>query len=87
MKITKQQPEKEYPYLAVWRGDGEPIGRNYRIDEIMVVNIQSRPDSDNVVWVQPLDGGKEGYVTKHENEYAPLPTGTIITITQGAVAG
>lgn len=86
MKITKQQPEKEYPYLAVWRGNGEPIGK-YQIDEVMVVNIQSRPGSDNVTWVQSLDGSKEGYVTKHEDEYAPLSTGTIITIVQGVVAG
>jgi len=82
MKITKQQPEKKYPYLAVWRGEDEPIGNDYRIDEIMVISIQERDNSDNVIWVQPLNGSKQGYVTTHENEYAPLLVGTIITITQ-----
>ena len=80
MKITIQHPEKQYPYLAVWTM-GEPLG-NYKLDDIVVINLQSRPDSDNIVWVQPLNGSKEGYVTKKEKESAPLPKGTIITLIQ-----
>ena len=80
MKITRRLPEKKYPYLAVWTG-GEPLA-DWCIDDIMIISMIPQENADNACYVQKLDGAKDGYITKAEHEYKPLPIGTIITLTQ-----
>ncbi len=82
MKITKQNPEKKYPYLAVYTGGAKFIDDAYGIDEVFVISIQTRPNQDSVKYAQLLNGSREGYVTTKEEDYTPLPAGTKITITQ-----
>lgn len=89
MKTTTYYPEKDYPYLAVWVGKDESLTderiHNIQIKDIVIISMVD-PDSDDsidkVPYVQYLIGGKQGYITKHENEYHPLPKGYTITLTQ-----
>lgn len=86
MEVTTQCPEKEYPYLAVFVGSGGELSAaavpHIKSEEILVISLVPVDKSDNQVYVQPLLGGKKGYVTYHEDEYAPLPKGYVAKIIQ-----
>jgi hypothetical protein len=86
MKVTTYYPEKEYPYLAVWVGRGESLAvdliHNVKKEDIVVISMVDVEGSDKQPYVQPLTGGKQGYITKHEDEYCPLPKGYSVTLCQ-----
>lgn len=88
MTITTLLPEKTYPYIAVYylcSASGNLSNEELKkIDknELVLISIVHKQDSDSLVYVQYLFGGKEGYVTKREKDYLPLPKGFQITITQ-----
>ena len=79
MEVTKQAPEKEYPYLAVWTGDGETLGTlsisRIKTEDIVLISLLGNTGNDIVTYVQHILGGKEAYITKSENDYFPLPKG------------
>lgn len=79
MKSTLKQPEAAYPYLAIWTM-GEPLPKEIKMEEIVVVSIVPIKDQYSQPYVQPLHGGKEGFFTKKESEYTPLPKGFILTL-------
>ncbi len=90
MKITVKIPTKEYPYLAVWADKGEhltmqQVSRIEQKDIVLISMIEvnkSGESCDKQPYVQYLLGGKEGYITKHEDEYFPLPTGYSLELCQ-----
>ncbi len=47
-----------------------------------VAGANSVSSTDKVPYIQPVLGGKEGWITEHEGEYAPLPKGFIMTFVQ-----
>jgi hypothetical protein len=87
MKVTIEPPEVTYPYLAIWTG-----GRNEALDEsqianikihnIVVVSMVSENGDDKRPYVQSLLGGEPAHFTGAEHEYAKLPIGFKIQLTQ-----
>ncbi len=87
MKITTFTPTRDYPYLAVWAGEGtilseEQISKISNNDVLIISMVEIESGADLKTYVQPLLGGKAGYVTTHEKEYFPLPKGWSITLEQ-----
>lgn len=87
MKITTQIPEKEYPYLAVWAGKEEhltieQIARIKTKDIVLISMVESDEECDKKPYVQWVLGGKEGHITKCEDEYFPLPKGYLLCLCQ-----
>jgi hypothetical protein len=78
MKIIQKSKRKEYPYLAVMGNYDKDT--SYDINDIMI--ISKIPNKDKEIYVQHLNGSQEGWFTKEENTYTPLPNGYEITITQ-----
>lgn len=85
-EITTFNPEKSYPYLAVWTGSNKPISATeaikLKIEDMVLISLVKVNSEDNQAYVQYLAGNKVGYITKREDEYSPLPKGFRITITQ-----
>lgn len=89
MTVTTKTPEKEYPYLAVWN-NGEPLSleqvKNINKESIVLISKVIKNNDENVdgyaTYVQYLLGGKEGFITKNEEEYFPLPQGYTATFVQ-----
>lgn len=81
MKITQKQPEKTYPYLAICTFGGK-LPLVYDENDLVLISLIQQGNAHKMPYVQFVNGNKEGYITKKESDYAPLPTGTIITITQ-----
>lgn len=80
MKIKTIKPELTYPYLAVWTGRDNHIEvdlDNIKTDELLLVSKVGQQ-----IYVQRLLGGHDGFYTKNEFEYTPLPAGFEVTITQ-----
>lgn len=81
MKIEiKFNQERNYPYLAVWIGPcgiaGEIDINEIRQDDILVISkVDHWYTNSSKIWVQFLNGNREGYITETEKEYAPLPKG------------
>ncbi len=86
MKVTKQIPTKEYPYLAVWVGKDESLCpkliHNVKVEDIVLISMVDVENSDKQVYVQFVLGNKQGYITKAEDEYCPLPVGYSLTLCQ-----
>lgn len=85
MKIQLEEaPEKEYPYLAVFNEELE----NFEPSEVVMVSLinEEEPkegaEAGEMVWIQFIDGHREGWITDKESDYTPLPSGYTITITQ-----
>lgn len=79
MKTTIQHPEKQYPYLAVFTM-GEPIKHPILTKDIVLVSLIEHKEKDSQVYIQSLLGGKEGFITKKEEDYTALPKGTFVKI-------
>ena len=85
-------PRRTYPYLAVWVGKGGTLDEkqiaNIDMNEIVLISMvtvkENEEQADKQPYVQYLFGGKEGYVTKYEDEYYPLPNGFVVEIRQSA---
>jgi len=86
MKVTKFIPTKEYPYLATYVGKGEILDpklvSRVRLQDIVLISMVEVEDSDKLPYVQFLLGNKQGYITKNEDEYCPLPSGYSLTLCQ-----
>lgn len=86
MKITTQMPSKEYPYLAVWVGRDTQLDNNLlhnvKQEDIVIISMLPVENSDNQTYVSFVTGTKEGYFTKNENEYCPLPKGFALNLVQ-----
>ena len=86
MKVTKFIPTKEYPYLATYVGKGEILDpklvSSVRLQDIVLISMIEVEDSDKLPYVQFLLGNKQGYITKNEDEYCPLPSGYSLTLCQ-----
>lgn len=86
MTITKQFPQKEYPYLAVWVGTPqiEPLNlSSIKNEDIVLISmVEVEKGEDKQTYIQFVLGGKPSYTTKNENEYCPLPTGYVLTLCQ-----
>lgn len=81
MEIYVDKPKKKYPYLAFWTGTQEPKPKQYAEKDIVVISEVSK-NGNTIIYVSYLNGNNEGYYTKNEEEYTPLPTGTEIKIIQ-----
>ena len=84
MKVLQKPQEKQYPYLAIMNF-GEPIKTTatYDVDDIMIVSmVQENSDEDKNPYVQYLNGNKQGWFTKDEKDYTPLPKNFEITLIQ-----
>jgi hypothetical protein len=84
MKITQKYPRQSYPYLAVWTGVDNYLEKSeYNPSEVVMISmLQENQGEDLKPFVQYLDGSKEGYFTKSEKDFTPLPNGYEITLTQ-----
>ena len=83
MKTTQEIPVREHPYLAIMTaGDPTELGKVYDIDEIFIVSMISKDGNKTKPYVQYVNGRAEGWFTKDEKDYAPLPKGYKITIEQ-----
>jgi hypothetical protein len=87
MKVTKQIPTKEYPYLAVWVGKDEFLDpkliHNVKVEDIVLISmVEVELDTDKQCYVQYVLGGKVAYATKNEDEYCPLPKGYSLNLCQ-----
>jgi len=86
MKVTKQMPDKSYPYLGVYVGPGDQnlvsIEEDIANNDIVIISLVSDTHNDLKPYVQRLTGGKEAFFTNNEKEYQRLPTGFNINITQ-----
>lgn len=83
MKVTVKTPEKKYPYLAVWVGKDQSLTPKQimEIDKNEIVLI-SFVHGQNEPYVQSLLGGREGFVTRNEEEFFPLPGGFSVELSQ-----
>ena len=86
MKSQVKFPTREYPYIAVYTGDGKPLSQEEILeinkDEIVLISMCIDMEKDKKPYVQYLIGGRTGYFTDEENLYSPLPKGTEINIIQ-----
>ena len=90
MKVTRQIPTKDYPYLAVWVGEDQfldpKLTHNIKTEDIVLISMvavkKDGEQSDNQPYVQYVLGGKEAYITKNEQEYCPLPNGYVLELCQ-----
>ncbi len=96
MTVTKQIPQKEYPYLAVWVGYGDILDPNLtnqiKIEDIVLISMVEdksksycplpNDSTDKKPYVQYVMGGKASYFTENETEYCPLPKGYSLTFCQ-----
>lgn len=86
MKVTKQFPEKEYPYLATWANGNKYLSdrliSSLEVKDIVLISMVEVEDKDNQVYVQQILGGKQAYITKNEDEYCPLPKGYRLILEQ-----
>lgn len=86
MEAKTFYPSKKYPYMAVWVGRGESLAinliHNIKVNDIVIISMVDMDNSDKQIYVQPLLGGKQGYITKREDEYCPLPNGYSVTLCQ-----
>ena len=74
---------RTYPYLAVYTGDSTKVLSIEELSkiepkDISVISLLS----NGGVHVQKLLGNQESFITVDDSFYYPLPTGTVITITQ-----
>lgn len=81
VEIKKPDTKKQYPYLAFWTGEVDPKPKQYALNDVVIIS-EVYKDGDIRPYVSFLNGSKEGYFTKNENEYTPLAKGTLITILQ-----
>lgn len=81
MEIKIEKTKKQYPYLAYWTGEIEPKPTKYAENDVVIIS-EIVKGGDMLTYVSFLNGNKEGYFTKNENEYTPLAKGTLITILQ-----
>lgn len=76
-------PEKEYPYMAVFTGtvfDGN--FDEIEVESILVISMQRKASGcDLEPYAHNLTGGV-GYFLSNEDEYTPLPKGFKVTLTQ-----
>lgn len=86
MKTTFKYPEKTYPYLALWAGEGQYLSEwdinKASQSDIVLISLVEKKDEDSKVYVSFVIGGKEGYFTQNEKEYFPLPKGYEINLIQ-----
>lgn len=90
MKVTVKIPNKEYPYLAVWAGKDQhltmdEISRINKSDIVLISMVEVNENGeqcDKQPYVQYLLGGKEGFITKNEEEYFELPRGYSLELRQ-----
>ena len=74
---------RTYPYLAVYTGDSTKVLSIEELSkiepkDISVISLLS----NGSIQVQKLLGNQESFITVDDSFYYPLPTGTVITITQ-----
>ena len=83
MEISQKPQKKEYPYLAIMTfGDPVSSTKKHNVDDILVVSMVSENGEDAKLYVQHLNGCKQGWFAKGEKDYAPLPKGFKVSITQ-----
>jgi len=87
MQVSKTIPRTTYPYLATWTGKGEILDpkliHNVKLEDIVLISMVTVEDQeDHQAYIQFVIGNRQGYLTKNEDEYCPLPTGYSITLTQ-----
>ena len=84
MKILQKPQEKQYPYLAIMTF-GEPLKEmaTYDVDDIMILSmVEENADEDKKLYTQYLNGNKQGWFTKAEKDYTPLPKNFELTLIQ-----
>lgn len=86
MEVTRFIPTKDYPYLAVWVGKDESLDlkliHNVKVEDIVLISMVEVENSDKQPYVQYVLGNKQGFITKHEEEYCYLPKGYSLTLCQ-----
>ena len=90
MKVLTKIPQREYPYLAVWVGQDQSLDpkllHNIKLEDIVLISMvavkENNEQCDKQPYVQYVLGGKEGYITKHEDEYCALPNGYSLELCQ-----
>lgn len=90
MKVLTKIPAKEYPYLAVWVGKDQSLDpkllHKIKLEDIVLISMvtvkENEEQCEKQPYVQHVLGRKEAYITKHENEYCPLPNGYSLELCQ-----